>query len=399
MKFHRSLNERIVNSENYRKSYLSDDDTYQDFMGRIPYQAVKEQFESYPESEDQQSYKSENSDDEDYQSLENTFQPGSVNFPFPLSAIAMNNGVPDAKKTCLEVWNNLMTPKYTKTGYNEYSKVCPTTFIHNYCCGGKIWHGPHNNELNSGESFTFYYTMQKNKRDDGKCDYEAEAKRGTSNGLTYTAPTLSGSEPFYDDIFIKPRTGSDLGRECIKIKVKIKPPLGCAGETIGLGGTIQMETGESQAMTVVGAISGKTYTWALTGGGNLSSTSGTSVTYTAPSSNANCSSNPTIQLKSGLDVCDTVYIAVNGAGSSYTAAHQDWTKCTCVIVDGTARYSASSTNWDCAGIASDASPSASMTGSETSCNPNWCASYVTGPVVDVRTSEALAAGCCPYKLL
>ena len=78
-----------------------------------------------------------------------------------------------------------------------------------------------------------------------------------------------------------------------------------------------MSVGGSQTLTVTGS-SGGTYTWATTSG-SIVPTEGTSVTYTAPASNANCSNNPTITLTCGGNVVDTITIAVNQVTSSYAA--------------------------------------------------------------------------------
>lgn len=85
----------------------------------------------------------------------------------------------------------------------------------------------------------------------------------------------------------------------------------CGSESIGYTST-QMTTGSSQTLTVVGAVTGCTYNWAITsGGGSLDSSTGVSVTYTAPASNANCTNNPTITMSCGSTLKGTLKIAVN----------------------------------------------------------------------------------------
>jgi len=95
----------------------------------------------------------------------------------------------------------------------------------------------------------------------------------------------------------------------------------CNCDGISIGYTTQgMAVDEEQELTVEGAKAGCTYTWAIaSGGGELSSNEGTSVTYTAPSSNANCASNPTITLSVEGNVCDTLAIAVNAYVDTDTA--------------------------------------------------------------------------------
>jgi len=71
----------------------------------------------------------------------------------------------------------------------------------------------------------------------------------------------------------------------------------------------QMSVNGNQTLTAIGGIG--PYTWSLvSGGGNLPG-SGTSVTYTAPGSNANCTNNPTIQVTDYCGNTTTLKIAIN----------------------------------------------------------------------------------------
>ena len=79
--------------------------------------------------------------------------------------------------------------------------------------------------------------------------------------------------------------------------------------------TLQMEVDEEQTLEAL--VDGELdenmgYKWAIfSGGGSLSSEEGNSVTYTAPSSNANCDENPTITLSCDDEVIDSITIALN----------------------------------------------------------------------------------------
>lgn len=85
----------------------------------------------------------------------------------------------------------------------------------------------------------------------------------------------------------------------------------CGESAIGYT-TLQMSCDDSQTLTVENPVGACTYNWAITsGGGNLSSSTGTSVIYTAPSTNAYCLLNPTIQLSCGEEICDSITIAAN----------------------------------------------------------------------------------------
>ncbi|HOI72876.1 MAG TPA: RHS repeat-associated core domain-containing protein [Syntrophales bacterium] len=90
----------------------------------------------------------------------------------------------------------------------------------------------------------------------------------------------------------------------------------CGGERIGYE-TQQMQVGATQALTVTGARPEASYRWRVaSGGGTLSATTEASVVYTAPSSNPDCVNNPVITLSSDGATCDTLQIAVHGAGTN-----------------------------------------------------------------------------------
>ena len=311
-----------------------------------------------------------------------------------MNPIGPGRGWPGNPTDCKSLWNKLFPKHPIGSGsfipdaqdfaaLKQYVRAgCPTIYIPNFCCPGVKISGP--KKVDSEGTAQYSITGEK-----GNCYYDWDSSAGRIVGGTFEAP----KGPTTVKISVHPFMGDDNEVMCDTISVQITTD-GCAGETIGVTST-QMNVGESQTLTIVGEVPGKAYTWAIASGGGTMSGS----TYTAPASNPGCTSNPVIQLKVGASVCASVSIAVNGAGSSYTAAHQDWTSCTCQVVGGNAEYGAGSTNWDCAGISSSTSPSASLTYSPP-CDTNWwCADKTPGAVTDVRTAEALAAGCCPSKLL
>jgi len=85
----------------------------------------------------------------------------------------------------------------------------------------------------------------------------------------------------------------------------------------------QMATNGTQNLTVSGGCGGP-YTWTIgSGGGTLSGMTGASVTYTAPSSNPNCSNNPTITVMDSCGFVANLSLAVNGLlghGAGYYAS-------------------------------------------------------------------------------
>jgi len=97
----------------------------------------------------------------------------------------------------------------------------------------------------------------------------------------------------------------------------------CVAAIIGFT-TQQMSLSESQTLTVNNPESGVTYRWKITaGGGSLTTITGLSTVYTAPSSNANCTNNPTISLyANGCELCNSLDIAVNNpavTGAAYVS--------------------------------------------------------------------------------
>lgn len=199
--------------------------------------------------------------------------------------------------------------------------------------------------------------------------------------------------------------------------------------------TLQMSINGTQALWATGG-SGAPYKWSITaGGGSLSTTltiSGEKLTYTAPSSNANCANNPTIQVKDYCDHTATLQIAINGY-SPATATAGSFTK---FVTTGGGGSGCSATGinlkaFSCVGTQSDAWPACynccfkagvgcivydgytcgSSAGFEcTQANlvarcqaddPYGCATNSECEIElrDTRSGAQIAGGCCPYELL
>jgi hypothetical protein len=215
----------------------------------------------------------------------------------------------------------------------------------------------------------------------------------------------------------------DQDKRCDTKVVTITDEAVCDGK-IGYT-TLQMSTGGSQTLTVTGS-SGGTYTWTTTSG-SIVPTEGTSVTYTAPATNANCSSNPTITLTCGGSVVDTITIAVNAFSASNVGEICVLSSTSCDIKTypnnsypyNTYYYGTAIGHKDginCDGIESEVIAEnrvieiKNATGSCTTAIEaalrqlkNWLhldchgASFDTWN--DLRTPTQKAAGCCPYQLL
>lgn len=205
---------------------------------------------------------------------------------------------------------------------------------------------------------------------------------------------------------------------------------GCEGISIGYT-TQQMEVSTQQTLTVIGATEGCTYNWAIaSGGGSLSSGTGTSVVYTAPATNAECDLNPTITLSAGGAQCGLLKIAVNAvSGSSPATASKTMISCTvyptyfdCWVhiltlnCNGTVYYDDNGEpcdydahaicgrqyTWDpcyggsCATCYTYAGESKDEYGNYALCKIGSGSALGT---IDIRTAAQKTAGCCPAALL
>lgn len=215
--------------------------------------------------------------------------------------------------------------------------------------------------------------------------------------------------------------------------------------------TPQQPPGTTQDLPIDSPNPACEYTWTLVGGGSLSVVNGV-MRYTAPTTNPNCENNATISLLCNGVVVDTLDIAINtgGTGTAYystvcvTEGHceepvqvgSQWvtqftvatvriTRYNCAGTEtGTTTYCqagggiclrtlaqgpmscadclASKTVTSC-GITYSRANHLSCAGKALECGA-WCRYGLTdgpalGDLVDVRTSEQIAAGCCPAPLM
>jgi len=174
------------------------------------------------------------------------------------------------------------------------------------------------------------------------------------------------------------------------------------------------------------------YTWIkASGGGSLSGGSGTSVAYTAPSSNQNCANNPTIRLTDSCGRTNDLKLAVNASNNLDVAEEVKWTFS---YPEPYCQWRVTDDRWNCDGSAfilnqacggSSCIPGSCgekdggscsdhvfncegclvhwnpATGEQTCGPPCGAVSFCWGNVpsiagwYDKRTPEQLAAGCCP----
>lgn len=193
-------------------------------------------------------------------------------------------------------------------------------------------------------------------------------------------------------------------------------------ETVSFSYTTQgMAVDETQDFSVTGnhpRYSYENYVWKISGGGGSLTRSGEDppdpiygpeeddydpeavmrgfdVTYTAPSDNAECAKNPTIELWCGGDLMASLDIAVNTASDYYGTAYQ--------IFNEKSEGLCSWTNYYCSDEIRDTGDSPScFVGDPCTMGALPCADpdSVCGPATcDWRSPAALTAGCCPEELL
>ncbi len=190
--------------------------------------------------------------------------------------------------------------------------------------------------------------------------------------------------------------------------------------------SLQMTCSASQTLSV-GGQGCSPYTWSKTGGGSFDTTTGDSVVYTAPATNVNCASNPTITLTDCCGNTATLKLAVNCYTASdvlclstyvvSNAACSEGTYCNADVYvqkrywncNGTlnSNVETSCYGWWCFCTHDECNPctnakitaaiqySISICGIQ-SCNYTACPRW-NGCVNDYRTDEQKAAGCCPLN--
>lgn len=214
---------------------------------------------------------------------------------------------------------------------------------------------------------------------------------------------VSGS--FWLDLTLK--VGKNMTKAATPISISECLPSECCGCTdISIGYTTQqMQVNEQQTLIVIGAQEGCTYNWAIaSGGGSLSTDTGTSTIYTAPSTNAECANNPTITLSNGGIQCDVLELAVNAWVAGGLAARY----CCSFWYAGNWRHCWQTVGCDgiydlvceplCVTMGCTTSIWSCMFGADYGTCADHLPPYEEG-VKDLRTAAMKTGGCCPWELL
>jgi hypothetical protein len=193
--------------------------------------------------------------------------------------------------------------------------------------------------------------------------------------------------------------------------------------------TLQMQVNEVQTLSIINPTINGEYTWSLSGGGTLALESGESTAYTAPATNANCSNNGTVYLYCDGTAVDSVTFSINAVGpwnqSSNPGIAYKYLSCTDTVVSTcppghpvkTAEVSrrCPETCYDCMmyeiisyvvhcpneGLTcvvkhcDDSYPEDCSCSTMAECGRTYA---LSSGIVDVRTDEMKAAGCCPGAL-
>ncbi len=197
----------------------------------------------------------------------------------------------------------------------------------------------------------------------------------------------------------------------------------CSATGISIGYTSQqMSCSGTQALTALPATDADScWIWSLSGGGSLSATSGASVIYTAPATNANCANNATITLTNDKGATATLQIAVNCVSdpaewaiweNAWDGTQAGWSCGAGAHVWQGKRLSCDGTLYGLVGNCSscDCVPTGQCIQDPTCTSPSIqatccdhteaCADGVCAVrMKDVRSAAAKANGCCPAALL
>lgn len=312
-----------------RKPYISK--SYHDMMKKVTNRAKWNQ-----KLEKQSEFEKPYRDDENYAEMQhyhsksNSHLPGADYPDMPVSGIPFDT-CEDIKNKILEMQSN------RKLGYMMYvSKTyeylwylwdlnnCGTGYwLHTGCMGDDVEYPSGQDCIDVGEVAKLRWRTHP---DDPIVSCSSE---GALTGVfTFGMPYTIGKQDNVDNItYVNARLDEESNSQMMVVIAKTIRNNKCSQavmfcqcdcDGISIGYTTQgMSVDEEQVLTAEGAVEGCTYTWAISsGGGELSAETGTSVTYTAPSTNANCASNPTITLSCGGEVCDTLEIAINAVSSN-----------------------------------------------------------------------------------
>ncbi len=183
----------------------------------------------------------------------------------------------------------------------------------------------------------------------------------------------------------------------------------CTALSIGYT-TQQMSCDGSQLLTATGGAG--CYEWSLTGGGGaLSAATGKTTTYTAPSSNANCANNPTIQLKDYCGTIATLSLAINCYAGAEAATRDINGECYvsvplgstgCQVAENTYEAQCCSSLYKCDNSFKEKSNWTMCWGANPNpCGSGWCTTFCNPEIsiTDIRTDAMKLGGCCPARLL
>jgi hypothetical protein len=179
--------------------------------------------------------------------------------------------------------------------------------------------------------------------------------------------------------------------------------------------SLQMACSASQDLSANGGCG--PYAWTLSsigGGGSLSATTGSTVTYTSPATNHNCENNPTITVTDCCGQSATVNLSISCTSPidaaytycewRYDTCHEVWSgspsTCSCQSTSTYARHR----RYNCQGVLIYDHTDDYGTFTYGGCppcecpdqNPFYC--LAVNAIADLRTPTMLANGCCPITI-
>lgn len=391
MRIRPRLKSIVRNKETSKLPYWVEDE-YSDFQQLTSQKYIQDNYGKFPESEFQQPYKLDEEDD--YQFLEYLYSvPEFPTIPIPDVDVTKTR----PKGNCEELWRELFGDSKVPfipdesdwSKIRKYAEKCPLEYLPHICCKDMKINGP--TVVTPGQ--TVEYTVTGGLPG---CAYSWKSGKGRMAEGTYTAPDTSGT----DEISVSPWMSDDQDKKCAKKSITI----GEACNGVISYTTLQMQVSTTQTLTVTGAVEGETYSWSTTSG-SIVPTEGTSVTYTAPASNANCASNPTITLTCGGNVVDTITIAVNAVTTNaYAYGVKSGYVCVGPWKNGDYKFysvTATSDQYRCDGsrkTSGDTCNTITITGHSSCRLPWWCQDITCDCAVPPESSCDLASLTWPYTI-
>jgi hypothetical protein len=414
------LQPNVNNAEYFRLTQMYEGETFQDMQRSISEKYAQFMAGPFPESEHQKPYESGG----DYQQVEDGYVPWQ--YPpyrpppwtppkWPPQAMGDEEPTPN----CQTKWDDfvrslqggVMSAKRYDMALSDLIKSGCTKYLPNFCCPN-VWEveagqakskkkrasgdssiiGPA--EVESGSTVQYSYIHGQ-----PGCSYTWSANRGRVVGGTYTAPVVIAETT--DEISVTPFMSDDNASPCATRKIKIKVAGDCVGEKI-IVLTPTMIVGQTQQLGVLNGQPGRTYQWAVSGGGTITQGG----FYQAPAANVDCQYVATVTLGVNGKNCDATSIAISYVTNPNIVAYQKRTNLVCTSQAGVPVCAWYYDSYNCGGQKIVGMSGYLWCGGNPyqgwNCNnpQDKCENHPTcAAFKDLRTAGMKADACCPLELM